>query len=115
MDIGASVGIIGFNCPQWFISFLGCIFAGGIGCGIYTTNSVEACEFILKDSNTEIVVVENKAQLDKMIALKSKFKFKSIIQYTGDITDDHDGLVISVGLSLKKLICIKDHATIFYL
>jgi hypothetical protein len=50
-----------------------------------------------------------------MIALKSKFKFKSIIQYTGDITDDHDGLVISVGLSLKKLICIKDHATIFYL
>ena len=103
LDIGASVGIIGFNSPQWFISFLGSIFAGGIGCGIYTTNTVEACEFIFKDSNTQIVVVENKLQLDKVIALKSKFKFKFIIQYTEEIVDNHDGLVISVSLTLKCL------------
>lgn len=87
---------MGFNAPQWFISFLGCVFAGGIGCGIYTTNSVESCEFILKDSNSQIVVVENKTQLDKIIALKSKFNFKAIVQYTGVIDNNYDGLVISV-------------------
>ena len=36
----------------------------GVGCGIYTTNTAEACKFILEDSKAQIVVVENKQQLD---------------------------------------------------
>ena len=34
-----SVGILGFNAPEWFIAQAGAIFAGGLSCGIYTTNS----------------------------------------------------------------------------
>ena len=34
-----AVGIVGFNAPEWFIAQAGAIFAGGISCGVYTTNS----------------------------------------------------------------------------
>ena len=77
-------------------------FKSGIGCGIYTTNSTEACEFILKDSKSQIVVVDNKAQLDKILALKSKFQFKAIIVYSDKIVDNHNGLIISVNIKQRK-------------
>ena len=37
-----SVCILGFNSPEWFISQMGAIMAGGFSAGIYTTNSPEA-------------------------------------------------------------------------
>jgi len=33
-----SVGILGFNSPEWFLSDLGAVFAGGIATGIYQVN-----------------------------------------------------------------------------
>ena len=34
----SAVGIMGANCPEWFISSVAAIFAGGLSCGVYTTN-----------------------------------------------------------------------------
>lgn len=39
----------------------------GIVTGIYTTNSPEACHYIAYDSKTNIMVVENRKQLDKIM------------------------------------------------
>ena len=41
-------------------------------CGVYTTNSVEACEHVFRDCKSEIVVVENKQQLEKILKCKEK-------------------------------------------
>jgi long-chain-fatty-acid--CoA ligase ACSBG len=68
----------------------------GVGCGIYTTNTSEACEYILKDSKSQIVVVENQQQLDKILKCKDKLPLKKIIQYSGTVENNHGGLVISV-------------------
>lgn len=76
--------------------FLG--FKSGVGCGIYTTNSKESCEFILDDTQSKIIVVENKQQLDKIISCKQVNSLKKIIQYSGVPENDHNGLVISVSL-----------------
>lgn len=38
-----SINIIGFNSPQWFFAFYGCLFARCIPIGIYTTNNTETC------------------------------------------------------------------------
>lgn len=90
------VSIIGFNAPQWYISAYGAIFAGGVCCGLYTTNTAETCMYALKDTQCEIVVVENTEQLDKILKYHAECKIKSIIQYSGAIKDSLNGLVITV-------------------
>ena len=92
--------LIGFIQNILFVlikkNFNVCFIKSGIGCGIYTTNTAEACEFILNDSKSEIIVVENQQQLDKILKSKDKCSIKKIIQYTGKIENRHNDLVMSV-------------------
>ncbi|XP_068576803.1 long-chain-fatty-acid--CoA ligase ACSBG2-like isoform X2 [Cebidichthys violaceus] len=80
------VGILGFNSPEWFISDVGCIFAGGLATGIYTTNSPEACQYVAANSEANIMVVENQNQLDKILQVKDHLPhLKAIVQYKGEL------------------------------
>lgn len=82
-----SVGILGFNSPEWFFADLGSIFAGGFAAGVYTTNSPEACQHVLADAAANIIVVENEAQLKKILKIRSQLpNVKAIIQYSGEPT-----------------------------
>lgn len=45
-DEYTSLNIIGFNAPEWFITFYGAIFAKCLPTGIYTTNNQTVCEYI---------------------------------------------------------------------
>ena len=84
-----TVGIVGFNSPEWFVADVAAVFAGGIACGIYATNSAEACQFIADDSETNILVVEDEKQVDKMMTVRAELKdVKAIVQYTGEPTRD---------------------------
>uniref|UniRef100_A0A8C2YVK1 long-chain-fatty-acid--CoA ligase n=1 Tax=Cyclopterus lumpus TaxID=8103 RepID=A0A8C2YVK1_CYCLU len=76
------VGILGFNSPEWFISDIGCIFAGGLATGIYTTNSAEACQYVAANSEANILVVENQKQLDKILQVRSELQQKAPFLYT---------------------------------
>lgn len=79
-----SVGILGFNSPEWFISNFAAIFSGGISTGIYATNSAEACYYVLDHSDTNIVIVENDIQLQKILKIRHRLpQLKAIIQYLG--------------------------------
>lgn len=81
-----AVCILGFNSPEWFISELAGIFAGGVAAGIYTTNSPEACYHCLSTSKANIVVVEDDKQLAKILEIKDRLpELKAIIQYTGQV------------------------------
>ncbi|XP_055351135.1 long-chain-fatty-acid--CoA ligase ACSBG2-like [Paramacrobiotus metropolitanus] len=80
-----SVATLGFNAPEWVISDLGAIFAGGLSVGVYTTNTPEACRFVLKAARANIVVVEDDMQLQKILKYRSELPdIKAIIQYTGE-------------------------------
>ncbi|KAM9096685.1 long-chain-fatty-acid--CoA ligase ACSBG2 isoform X1 [Sarcophilus harrisii] len=82
------VGILGFNAAEWLIADIGAIFAGGLAVGIYTTNSPEACEYVLNHSQTNILVLENETQLQKILQIKEKLShLKAIIQYRGKIKE----------------------------
>ncbi|KAG2466574.1 ACBG2 ligase, partial [Polypterus senegalus] len=64
------VGILGFNSPEWFISDIAAIFAGGFAVGIYTTNSPEACHYVAHNCEANILMVENHKQLTKILQWK---------------------------------------------
>ncbi|XP_022047181.1 long-chain-fatty-acid--CoA ligase ACSBG2-like [Acanthochromis polyacanthus] len=80
------VGILGFNSPEWFISDIGCILAGGLGTGIYTTNSPEACQYVAANCEANVLVVENQKQLQKILQVKDHLPhLKAIVQYKGEL------------------------------
>ncbi|KAM4040020.1 long-chain-fatty-acid--CoA ligase ACSBG1 isoform 2-T2 [Anomaloglossus baeobatrachus] len=81
-----SVGILGFNSPEWFISAIGTVFAGGITTGIYTTNSPEACHYVANDCRANVIVVENHKQLEKILQIWEKLPhLKAVVQYKGSL------------------------------
>lgn len=76
-----SVGILGPNCPEWFYSELAAISAGGTAAGIYTTNSAEAVYHVLEKAQANIVVVDDTAQLEKVLAVRRRLPLlKAIVQ-----------------------------------
>lgn len=60
-----SVAIFGFNSPQWIISALGAIFAGGKACGIYPTDTVEQVAYKTMHSGAAVAVVEDNNKLQR--------------------------------------------------
>uniref|UniRef100_A0A8C9VXM2 long-chain-fatty-acid--CoA ligase n=1 Tax=Scleropages formosus TaxID=113540 RepID=A0A8C9VXM2_SCLFO len=80
------VGILGFNSPEWLIADIGCIMAGGLAVGIYTTNSPEACQYVADHCEANIVVVEDHKQLVKILKVKDQLPhLKAIIQYKDEL------------------------------
>jgi long-chain acyl-CoA synthetase len=63
---GASVAILAGNVPEWTIADIGTIAAGGVGVGIYPTSSREQCEYILRHSDAEFLLVDTVDQLEKV-------------------------------------------------
>ncbi len=73
-----------YNLSEWFIAQTGAIFAGGFSSGIYTTNSPEACKYIMENCRAQIIVVEDEKQLDKILQIKHELPhLKAIVQYLG--------------------------------
>ena len=89
LEQGKAVSILGNNCPQWFISNMGAIFAGAVPGGIYTTNSPEQCQYIASHSEANIAVVENAEQLAKFKAVRDDLPdLKAIVMMNGSDPDE---------------------------
>jgi len=67
---GASVAILMGNVPQWPIVDIGTIAAGGVGVGLYPTSSAEQCQYIINHSDAEFLVVDTRAQLEKVLRVR---------------------------------------------
>ncbi len=74
----ASVAILAGNIPEWTIADIATIAAGGLGVGIYPTNSPEQCEYIINHSDAEFVFVDTLKQFEKLIEIQCP-KVKEII------------------------------------
>lgn len=72
LDAGRGVAIIGFNRPEWFISEIAAVAAGGIPAGIYTTLTPEQIHYVADHCEAGIVVVENRELLDKVLEIRDR-------------------------------------------
>ncbi|XP_076178092.1 acyl-CoA synthetase bubblegum family member 1 isoform X2 [Ptiloglossa arizonensis] len=78
------VCVLGFNSPEWLISDLAAIHAGGFAVGVYTTNTAEACQYCANNSRANIIVVDDTKQLEKILQIKDNLPhLKAIIIYDG--------------------------------
>jgi len=84
-----TVGILGYNSPEWVISHVASVHAGGFGMGIYQTNNAHACHYVSDHSRSNILVVEDRLQLEKILSIREKLPhLRQIIQYSGDLSGE---------------------------
>jgi len=88
------VSIIGFNSPEWLISDMGSILAGGVPAGIYTTNGPDACFYIADHSKSVLAVVENETHLQKFLEIRDNLPhLKAIVMWEGEVPAGTTGAV----------------------
>ena len=67
---GDHVAIIGENKPEWLYCAFGAMCSGAIYVGIYTTNPVKECEYIVGHSESVVYLCEDEEQLDKALEFR---------------------------------------------
>lgn len=63
------VSILGFNSVEWFAVDVGTALASCISSGIYTTNSADACAYVINHSKSRVVFVDDDAALEKIMSV----------------------------------------------
>jgi long-chain acyl-CoA synthetase len=77
---GQVVSILSEDRLEWVYADLGIVAAGGISNGIYTTDSAAQVAFLINDSESVFLLVENEEQLDKYLAEREAMPgLKSVI------------------------------------
>ncbi|MDH3255649.1 MAG: AMP-binding protein, partial [Acidobacteriota bacterium] len=85
LDSGKGVAIVGFNRPEWFVSELAAVAAGGVPAGVYTTLTVEQMQYVVDHCDAEIIIVENRELLEKVLAIRNRVpSLKSIVMMEGE-------------------------------
>jgi len=69
---GGVVSILSENRPEWLYADFGARCMGMIGNGIYPTSAPEQVAYILNDSGSRVVIVENEEQLSKVLAVRDR-------------------------------------------
>ncbi|OQW59528.1 MAG: fatty-acid--CoA ligase [Proteobacteria bacterium SG_bin9] len=69
---GEVASIIANATPDWLYADMGVLCAGGVSSGIYPTDSITQVEYLVNDSRTKVIFVEDEEQLDKVLTCRSK-------------------------------------------
>ncbi len=89
LEPGSAVVIMAGNSPQWFLSAIGTMAAGGIPAGIYTTNPPEQCLYIAKHSDAVIAIVQDQAMADIFLRRRDQLpRLKAIVVMRGHATGE---------------------------
>jgi long-chain acyl-CoA synthetase len=84
---GEVVSILSEDNKEWIYTDLGVQSVGGIASGVYTTDSASQLRYLVNDSDSRFLFVENDEQLDKYLSVKDEMPgLAKVIVY------DRDGL-----------------------
>lgn len=86
-----NVAIHSYNRPEWFFAALGAVINRKHFCGIYNTNSGDQCIHVLKTSECDLLVIENKELLlNNYYTVLNHLKGIKIVIIDRDITGELD-------------------------
>src|SRR3954447_13457155 len=69
---GDVASIMANAVPEWVFADMGILCAGGVSSGIYPTDSTAQVEYLINDSKTRVIFVEDEEQLDKVLVCRSR-------------------------------------------
>ena len=69
---GEVVSILAETMPEWLYADMGVMGAGGVSNGIYATDAAKQVEYVLNDSGSRFLFVENEEQLDKYLEVRER-------------------------------------------
>ncbi|WP_323774066.1 long-chain fatty acid--CoA ligase [Alcanivorax sp.] len=82
LERGQPVSILSEDNKEWLYCDLGIAGAGGISNGVYTTDSPEQLAYLVNDSESAFLFVENDEQLDKYLTVRDQVPtLKKVIVY----------------------------------
>jgi long-chain acyl-CoA synthetase len=67
IEVGDRVAIHAENRPEWFYTDLGTISVRGVCMGLYPTNPTAEVRYLLQNSGSRLLVVEDQEQADKVL------------------------------------------------
>jgi long-chain acyl-CoA synthetase len=90
LEPGETVGILGFNCPEWTISDVAAMCVGAVPVGIYTSSAAEQIAYILRHARAKIVVVQGGEALAKVLSQKSELPDLQQVVLMGPAGANHE-------------------------
>ena len=69
---GDVVAVLSEDCKEWLYVDMGTVCAGGVTNGIYTTDSAQQLAYLVNDSRTRFLFLENDEQLDKWLQVRDQ-------------------------------------------
>jgi len=85
---GDRVSILGNTRPEWTYFDFAALSIGATVVPIYQTNSPEECRYVLENSDSKVVIVEDDEQLEKVRAVRDQLpQLEQIVLMTGDADD----------------------------
>ncbi len=81
IKLGDRCVLISENRPEWMISDLAIMLAGGISVPSYTTYTSKDYEYIIKDCEPSVIIVSNNIQFNKIKNILDYKKIKKIISF----------------------------------
>jgi len=64
--------VLSNNKPEWIYVDLGTLAMGGVCAGVYPTDAASQLEYLVNDSGTKMLFVEDEEQLDKALQVREK-------------------------------------------
>jgi len=100
---GDHVAMIGENQPEWLYSSLGAMSVGATFVGVYTTNPVVECEYVVGHSESVVYICEDEEQFDKALAFRSRTpKLRKMVVWNMEgLRHFHDPMLMSFDDLLK--------------
>jgi long-chain acyl-CoA synthetase len=69
---GDRAAILSNTRREWSYADFGTLCAGGVSAGIYPTDSAEQTEYLMSDSSSQVLFVEDDEQLDKALEVRDR-------------------------------------------
>jgi long-chain acyl-CoA synthetase len=89
------VAILSQTRLDWILADLGALCAGGAVTTVYPSNTPGECQYILHDSDTQVLFAEDDEQVDKILQMRAELpKLKRIVTFDGKARED--GFVVTL-------------------